>query len=92
MVVRLAQKVVMQNYGDFVDVILLYQWWYRLVTIANLKDVKGKGIVVPVHAVKAQVGSGMAALILTLGTKWGEWLGSRRGYFALDEDLLVFIV
>jgi len=34
----------------------------------------------------------MAALILTLGTKWGEWLGSRRGYFALDEDLLVFIV
>jgi len=53
MVVRLAQKVVMQNYGDFVDVILLYQWWYRLVTIANLKDVKGKGIVVPVHAVKA---------------------------------------
>jgi hypothetical protein len=33
----------------------------------------------------------MAALILTLGTKWGEWLGSRPCYFALDEDLLVFI-
>lgn len=33
----------------------------------------------------------MAALILTLGTKWGEWLGSRPGCFAPDEDLLVFI-
>jgi hypothetical protein len=53
MFVRLAQKVVMQNYGDFVGVILLYHWQYRLVTIANLKDVKGKGTVVPVHAVKA---------------------------------------
>jgi hypothetical protein len=51
--VRLAQKVVMQNYGDFVDVIVLYQWQYRLVRNVNLKDVKGKGTVVPVHAVKA---------------------------------------
>ena len=33
MFVRLAQKVVMQNYGDFVDVILLYQWQYRLVQL-----------------------------------------------------------
>lgn len=38
---------------------------------------------------KAYVGSGMAALILTLGNKWGEWLGSRCGCFALDEDQLV---
>jgi len=37
------------------------------------------------------VGSGMAALILTPGAKWGEWLGSRSSYFALDEDLLVSI-
>jgi len=51
--VRLAQKVVMQNYGDFVDVIVLYQWQYRLVRNVNLKDVKDKGTVVPVHAVKA---------------------------------------
>lgn len=91
MFVRLAEKVVMQNYGDLVGVILLYQWQYRLVTIVNLKNVKAECTVVPVHAVKAQVGSGMAALILTLGTKWGKWLGSRPGYFALDEDLLMLI-
>lgn len=33
----------------------------------------------------------MAALILTPGIKWSEWLGSRSSYFALDEDLMVFI-
>jgi hypothetical protein len=27
----------------------------------------------------------MAAVVRYLGTKWGEWLGSRPGCFALDE-------
>jgi hypothetical protein len=38
-----------------------------------------------VHAMKAYVGGEMAALVINLGTKWGEWLGSRSACFSLCE-------